>query len=196
MNTTLYRIGKNVYINLTNRCSNDCVFCLRNGKTEYKSYELWLEKEPETEEIIKNLPAFFDAEEFVFCGFGEPLFAFEKVTEIGAFLRSNGKKVRLNTNGQADLIAGSGAAARLKGAVDTVSISLNASDAEKYQALCRCAYGEEGYYSLLRFAKECKDEGIKVVLSVVDTAGGEEIKKAEDIALSLGVGFRVRHFEA
>ena len=33
MDTITYELGNNLYINLTNRCSNDCEFCVRNGKT-------------------------------------------------------------------------------------------------------------------------------------------------------------------
>jgi TatD family-associated radical SAM protein len=158
---------------------------------------LWLQKEPSSEEIIEELKNrdLSGYTEFVFCGFGEPLFAFDKIVEIGGFLRKAGKKVRLNTNGQADLIVGRNAAERLEDAVDTVSISLNASDAKKYNEICECAYGEDGFFSMLRFAKECVGRVKRVIFSVVNTIGEDEIKRCEKIAADIGAEFRVRKYD-
>ena len=42
-----YKVGRGVYINLTNRCTNRCDFCIRqNGDGVYGSDTLWLEREP------------------------------------------------------------------------------------------------------------------------------------------------------
>lgn len=193
MNTFVYKIGNNCYINLTNSCSNSCDFCVRNGKESFCDYELWLSREPSAEEVIGLLTDDFQGcKEYVFCGFGEPLYAIDRIVEIGSFLKRSGKRVRLNTNGQADLIVGGGVAERLKGAVDTVSISLNATTAERYQEICSCEFGEEGFYSLKRFAVECKNAGLEVVLSVVDCIGEDELAGAAVIADELGVRLRIR----
>lgn len=194
MNTILYKIGSKIYINLTNKCSNNCDFCVRNGKTTYYDYPLWLRKEPSAEEVIAKLPAYFDSTEFVFCGFGEPLYALDNVIKIGKYLKDNGKKVRLNTNGQADMIAGEGVAKKLAGSVDTVSISLNASTKEKYQSICHSEFGEEAFDAILKFASECKAAGLKAVLSIVDCVEKAEIEGARRIAARLGVELRIREF--
>lgn len=195
MNTIIYTIDGKVYINLTNRCSNSCDFCVRNGKETFCDYYLWLDKEPSPEEVISLLEKYMDYNEFVFCGFGEPLFRLDAVVEIAGFLKSRNKTVRLNTNGQADLIQpGRNTPQLLKGLVDVISISLNATNAKKYQDICHCDFGDEGYNSLLRFAKDSKAEGIRVKLSVVDCVGDEEIRRAADIAERLGVELRVRKF--
>jgi TatD family-associated radical SAM protein len=93
------------------------------------------------------------------------------------------------------LIAGEGTAKKLTGKIDRVSISLNATDAKKYAALCNPERGEEAYRSMLKFAKECVEAGIDTVLSVVDIIGEEEISKAQKIADSIGARLRVRKYE-
>lgn len=188
----VYKIGEKIYINLTNKCSNACTFCVRNNSSFYSGYGLWLEKEPSVEEVKEALKDYLSYEEFVFCGYGEPLYRADAIREIGLYLKSCGKKVRVNTNGQADLIAGKGVAEKFAGAVDTVSISLNETNAADYQKLCRCRFGEEGFYSMLRFAKECKEAGLRVILSIVDVIGEEKIALAEKIAERVGAELRVR----
>lgn len=194
-NTIVYVYKKKVYINLTNKCSNKCEFCVRNGKETFNDYYLWLKKEPEASEVIEKLKGYLDFDEFVFCGFGEPLYRLDNIIKISQFLKSKGKQTRINTNGQADIICKSDEVAQnIKGLIDIVSISLNATSAEKYQKICHCAFGEEGYFSMLRFAEDCKNAGIKVKLSIVDCIGEEEIQKAKEIAKNLGVELRVREY--
>lgn len=195
MNTIVYKIGNKIYMNLTNRCSNNCDFCVRNGKDTFHDYYLWLEKEPTAEEVIAKLGDYMDYDNFVFCGFGEPLYRLDAIIEIAKFLKSKNKNTRINTNGQADLITKENVAKKLKGYIDTISISLNASTAEHYQEICHCEYGEEGFHSMLRFAKACKEEGLKVVLSIVDCIGEQEIKNSKEIAKSLGIELRIREYE-
>lgn len=187
----VYRIGNAIYINLTNRCSNNCSFCVRTTSKEYEEYGLWLKKEPTAEEVFNELKKTGNADEYVFCGYGEPLYALNVLLPVADFLKQNGKKVRLNTNGQADLIIGQGVAKQLKGRVDEVSISLNAPNAKEYNAICACDFGEEGFYSLLRFAEECKNEGIRTKFSIVDT-GEVDIEQAKKLAEKMGIPLRVR----
>ena len=187
----VYEIDNNVYINLTNRCSNACTFCVRTTSDEYKRYDLWLKKEPTVAEVEEELTR-HEGKEYVFCGYGEPLYRLDAVVEIGKWLKSRGKKVRINTNGQADLIVGPNVADRLKGAVDTVSISLNEVTPEDYQKICRCQYGQEGYFSMLRFASDCVKAGIKTKLSIVDILGPDKTAAAKKIAEEIGAELRIR----
>ena len=160
MNTLTYVYDNKIYLNLTNKCSNNCEFCIRHTGDGVLDYYLWLDKEPTAEEVIEE----------------------------------HGMKPRLNTNGQAGLISGPDTAMKLKGLIDTVSISLNASDAEKYNKICHCKFNEEGFYEMLRFAVNCKKEGIRTVMSVVDVIGNEEIEKCRAVAKQAGVEFRVRTY--
>lgn len=192
-NTIVYDIDYKTYINLTNECSNNCTFCLRRNHDGIENYYLWLTKKPTAKEVISELEK-RKVEKAVFCGFGEPLYALDVLLEVAKYLKKIGASVRVNTNGQAKLIAGSGVAKKMKGLVDVVSVSLNASTAEKYQNLCHSIFGEQGFYALLDFAKELKEEGIKVVFSVVDTIGAEEIEACRKVAESVGAEFRVRTY--
>ena len=51
----VYKIGESLYINVTNRCNADCVFCDRKGEAVLNGYNLKMKKseEPEAEEYIK-----------------------------------------------------------------------------------------------------------------------------------------------
>ena len=48
---------RGLYINLTNQCNCDCVFCLRQKKSMAKESSLWLENEPTVDEIKTALDA-------------------------------------------------------------------------------------------------------------------------------------------
>ncbi|MCI7530397.1 MAG: TatD family nuclease-associated radical SAM protein [Eubacteriales bacterium] len=196
MNTITYVYGDKIYLNLTNKCSNNCEFCIRRNNDGLLDYYLWLDKEPTADEVIADLEKYeLDKyDEAVFCGFGEPLYAIDVLIETADWLKAHGVKTRLNTNGQAGLISGPDTALKLKGRIDTVSISLNASDAEKYQKICHCKFNEEGFFEMLRFAVQCKKEGIRTVLSVVDVIGEEEVEKCRKVAKNVGVDFRVRTY--
>ena len=56
--TIAYPVGKNLYLNLTNRCPCACTFCIRTmGSSAYGSDPLWLEHEPSWEEVKAALDA-------------------------------------------------------------------------------------------------------------------------------------------
>lgn len=195
MNTYSYSIDGKIYINLTNRCSNACDFCVRVNDS-YSEHNLWLDKEPTTEEVINSFQKldFDGTKEFVFCGYGEPTYKLNEILEISEYLHKHGKIVRLNTNGQADLILGESVAPKLKGYIDIISISLNASNAKAYQDICHSEFGEKAFYALLNFAKECKEYVPVVKVSLVDVVGEEEIKKAKELCESIGIDLRIRAY--
>lgn len=195
MQNCVYEFGDSIYINLTNECSNSCDFCIRNFKEGVGGSGLWLEHEPSAAEVIaelgkRDLSRYRGA---VFCGFGEPTCAFDRLLEVAAWLKGRGVSTRVNTNGQANLINGiTDAAERLAPVMDSVSVSLNASTAQKYQASCHSAFGEAGYYAMLDFVRDCVRVGIDTVVSVVDLIGEEEVEACRKVALSLGARYRVR----
>jgi len=192
--TCIYRLGEALYINLTNACTNDCTFCVRNAHDGVGGYHLLLQKEPSAQDVISQLEAEEDVAKIVFCGLGEPTMRLDALLEIAAYLKTRGSHIRINTNGQGSAFAGEDIAPKLRGLVDKVSISLNASNAQKYDELCRSAYGEEAYAHLLDFAKSCVDQGIETVLSVVDIIGEDEVEKCRIIAEGIGARLRVRHY--
>lgn len=196
--TIFYEAYENLYVNLTNKCPCACEFCVRNEEDGVgEGNHLWLEREPTIEEIKKDFGNFDISKynEIVFCGFGEPLERIEDVVEIAKYIKEKtGKTIRLNTNGLSDLIHGKPTAHLLKGAVDIVSISLNAPDAKTYEQRCHPSFGEKSFQAMLDFAKDCKEYVPTVILSVVDCIDKEEIEKCRKIAQDVGVNYRIRTF--
>lgn len=199
--TICYTVNDALYINLTNRCSNSCSFCIRNnGDGVYGSDSLWLEREPTVDEVLTAIDGYDLSrfKELVFCGYGEPTERAADLVRIAKTVKVRyGIRIRINTNGQGNLINGKDITGDLVGAVDVVSVSLNASTPEEYDAVCHSVYGLSAYNSIVEFAKLCVSRGITTVLSVVDTTVSRDaIKRCEDIARSVGAVLRIRAFES
>ena len=194
--TITYTLGDNLYVNITNRCSNSCDFCIRNnGDSVGDAENLWLEREPTAAEIIDDIrrhdPSSY--RELVFCGYGEPLERLDAIVEVVRELKKTRELfVRINTNGQADLIHGRPTAHELEGLIDAVSISLNTADAESYDRVCHSEFGKAAFEALIAYASDCKKYVPSVTLSVVDVIPPEEIEKCREIAKRAGVPLRVR----
>ena len=194
--TILYDYEDSLYINLTNKCPCACVFCIRK-ETDHvgNSDSLWLDHEPTVEEVKKEFKNFDlnKYEEIVFCGYGEPLVRINEVVEVAKYIRSiSNIKIRVNTNGLADLIHKKKTAVMLKDVIDAVSISLNAPNKEVYLEVARPAFGIKSFDAMLSFAKDCKTCLKEVCFSVVDEISEEEIRKSQELADSLGIPLRVR----
>ena len=59
MMTILYEVHKNLYVNMTNKCSCACTFCLRQTRDEMEhSGSLWLDREPTVEEVKAEFAKF------------------------------------------------------------------------------------------------------------------------------------------
>jgi radical SAM enzyme (TIGR04100 family) len=198
--TILYEYHNNLYINLTNRCSSACIFCLRQTREEMdNSGSLWLDHEPSYEEVIEEFKK-FDVEkynEIIFCGFGEPTERIDVLLQVAKYIKDNfHKNIRLNTNGQGNLINNRDIVPELKGLIDCISISLNNPDPEKYQEIVRSIFGVKSFEAMLEFAKEAKNYVPKVILSTVDTTiTKEEEAKCQKICDEIGVTYRIREFE-
>jgi TatD family-associated radical SAM protein len=190
----VYELDGNLYVNLTNRCSNACTFCVRNGKDDYFGHELWLEREPSAEEVIQLIGDPKRYRQIVFCGFGEPTYRLPQLVEIGKAVKAKGGYVRLNTNGQASLIHGQNVAPLLCGAVDFVNVSMNAQTPAAYQAVCNSVFGEDAFFAMIDFAKEVKKAGIEVCFSVVDVIGKDAVSACRTLAEQAGVPLRVREY--
>lgn len=191
-----YELDKSLYLNITNRCTNRCNFCIRNFTDGIGEYELWLENEPMTEEIIDAIGDPTKYEEIVFCGYGEPLLRLQIVIDVSKYIKKNYPNVliRVNTNGQANLIYKEDITPQLKGCIDIISISLNAENAQKYHEICQSEYGEEAFYSILEFTRKCKAHVPKVVLSVVDLPE-IDIEKCRQLADELETELKIRNYE-
>ena len=196
----LYEVHDNLYVNLTNRCPCACAFCLRQSRDEMNhSGSLWLEREPEVEEVIKAFEDFDMKKygELVFCGFGEPTMRLEDLLKVAAYAKEHfGIAIRVNTNGLSDLIYDKDTAPMYAGLVDTISISLNTPDPEEYLKLTRNRFGIQAHQAMLRFAGNVKKYVPHVVLTTVETAiTKEEEEKCRKLCEELGVAYRIRPWE-
>lgn len=197
--TYVYELDGNVYINLTNKCSNGCEFCVRNERASYYGNYLWIKHgDPTAEKVIaelekKDVSAY---KELVFCGFGEPTYKMGEMTAIAEYAHSRGLKTRLNTNGQGNLINKRDIVPELKGKIDLVNVSLNAPDAESYQKICHSQYRLDAFPALVEFAKSCVKNGVACRFSVVDCIGAEAVESCRRLAESEGVPLYVRKYIA
>ena len=195
MKNYVYEYGDSLYINLTNKCPNNCEFCLRNFKTGVGEDDLRLSREPNFEDVKEALSLFplKKYDEIVFCGFGEPMCALPVMSQVGPYLKRLGLKTRVNTNGLGGLWNKRDDVPQLISKyIDAVSISLNASNRELYQEICRSKYGEEAFDAIIDFTKGCVENGIDTTLTVVDFIGEDEIAECRKLAEELGAKFRVR----
>jgi TatD DNase family protein len=188
-----YPIRNSLYLNITNLCSNSCCFCVRNYTDFVKGHNLRLDHEPSCQEVIGSLNHLENYEEVVFCGYGEPTIRLNLLKEVAKFLKSENAKVRLDTNGQGNLIHKRNIVPELAGLIDTVSISLNVDDSKKYDQSCKSEFGENTFEKVIDFAKQCKRLLPKTILTFLDMPG-VDLKRCEKIAKELGVELRIRHY--
>ena len=192
---------RSIYVNLTNRCNCACTFCLRNMKEMAEESSLWLKEEPQVDEVkslLDELP-WDKVSEIVFCGFGEPTSRIDAVVKLLKYVKDTHPEVktRLNTNGLSDLMYGRSTASDFSGGIlDTISISLNASNKERYLELTRAKYGIESFEAMLKFAVDCKEYVPEVVMTVVEKVENQqEIDRCQKLCDERGLRLRVRIYE-
>ena len=202
-NVLVYELDGKIYINLTNKCTNDCIFCLRKDKDDVKGQTLWLEDENITaddviaqyEEILRS--AQNDNGEVIFCGYGEPLLKLDVLKEVAKYIKEKypHTKIRINTNGHANYVYKRDIVLELKGLIDTISVSLNGESSSEYDELSQPVF-DGAYDEVKKFIISCSDNGFETVASVVEGYKGRNLNlaKCEQIATDLGAKFRVREW--
>ena len=191
----VYDYEGKTYINITNRCNNACDFCIRKNEIGIEGYNLWLEHDASSQDVIDQLKEKGKVgSDVVFCGYGEPTMNIDTLIEVARFVKENGGKTRLNTNGLASAQFDRDVASMLKGLMDEISISLNDCDADKYDEICHSRFGKKAYEYMIAFARDCVKLGIKTIFTVVDVIPKENIEKCSKIADEVGAIFRVRTY--
>jgi len=189
-----YLLGNSLYINVTNRCNADCTFCRRKEDPFLHGYNLGMTKseEPTSDIYIKEIgdPSKYD--EVVFCGYGEPTIRWDVVKEVAKYVKANGGKTRINTNGHGNIINKRDITAEMKNIIDVVSISFNSFDSKQYSELMRVS--EDHFDEMKKFAGLAKSYVKKVVMSVVSLDEVEIEKSRKVVEDEIGVEFRVRHY--
>lgn len=196
MNTITYIVGDSLYVNITNRCTNRCDFCIRNlGDGAYGSNSLWLDSEPSVQEITESILAHNLAEfkELVYCGYGEPTMRIEElVGSARAVKEVSDIPIRINTNGHGNYIHKRDVTPLLSGVIDKISISLNSPTEEGYDAVCHPVF-KGALAEIKDFASKARNHVPQVVFSVVETTiSNEEIELCKRISSEIGIPLRVR----
>ncbi len=191
-----YAIRDSLYLNVTDRCTNRCAFCPKNRKAEVKGHDLELAHEPTEAELLAAVEAEGGPgawREIVFCGYGEPLLRPDLVAAVARELKLRGaRRIRVNTDGLANLVLQRDVTAELAAHVDALSVSLNAPDAATYERICRP--GVEGAYpALLDFLKRAKETFAEVTATAVELPG-LDVDACRALARGLGVAFRARPY--
>ena len=201
----VYRHKNGLYVNLTNRCPTACIFCIKNKwKMNYQGNNLNLDNlEPtpaETARLAARAYAEKSFDELVFCGYGEPAMRLDAVIETARLVKSGaaapipaGMKIRLNTNGLANLICGRDVVPELKGLVDAVFISLNASEPKRWAELMRpvARYAGNGFESVKDFTRAAARLLPETAATIVECEP-EEMAAFKGLAAELGVKCKVR----
>lgn len=197
----VYLLGGKIYINLTNKCTNECVFCIRTLKDDVCGANLWLKNDSVTaEEVIKQLQIIRSNEdEIVFCGYGEPTLKLEILKEVAKYIKDNytDVKIRLNTNGHANFIFKRNIIPELVGLIDSISVSLNAPDEELYKELTQPNIVCDNVLEEVKdFIKKSVEAGIDTTASVVSGYKDYDVnlQECEKIATEAGAKFRVREW--
>ncbi|MBQ9245246.1 radical SAM protein [bacterium] len=194
----VYLLDGKVYINLTNRCTNDCVFCIRSIKDDVVGANLFLNTENvKAEDVIKQLESFKDklSEEIIFCGYGEPMLKLDVLKQVAQYIKEKYPKtiIRVNTNGHANIVYKRNVLPELKGLVDKFSISLNGENEEVYNTVSQ-PHIDNAYKAVKDFIKESAAEGFDTTATIVTGYKDYKINmtKCMEITKELGAKFRER----
>jgi TatD DNase family protein len=188
-----YQIGESLYVNVTNRCNADCVFCDRKGEAVINGYKLKMSKleEPEAEVYISQIGDPKKYREIVFCGYGEPTIRWEVVKQVAKYVKENGGKTRMNSNGHGNFINKRDITPELKDVIDTISISLNSTDKTQYAKLMRV--DESLHAEMIDFAQKAK-HFTHVVMSIVGLSSVDTENAKQFVTNQIGVDFREREY--
>ncbi|MBF8294715.1 MAG: TatD family hydrolase [Bacteroidetes bacterium] len=189
----VYKLRNSLYLNITIRCNADCVFCDRKGDAIVKGHNLRIEHEPSCEEVIQAIGDPTAYEEIVFCGYGEPTIRLDVIKEVARWVKENGGRVRLNTDGHGNVINHRNIVPELVGLVDSVSISLNSIDPRQYGTIMGID-GERYHKAMIDFAQECKRHLPEVVMTVVGIDEVDAVAAKEYVENVVGADFRIRPY--
>ena len=193
-----YLLDGKVYINLTNSCTNDCVFCIRSIKEDVVGANLFLNTENvKAEDVITQLEAMRDklSSEIIFCGYGEPMLKLEVMKQVAKYIKEKypNTVLRINTNGHANLVYKRNVLPELKGLIDKFSVSLNGENEEVYNELSQ-PHIEGAYEGVKEFIALAVKEGFDTTATIVTGYKNYKVdmQKCIEITKELGANFRER----
>lgn len=194
--TLAYALGARLYLNVTSRCTLACTFCPKHTHGEVWGQRLRLTRQPTPDAIVAAAGDVARPREIVFCGLGEPTRRLDVLLEVAARVRARGaRRLRLNTDGLANLVSGIDVTPALVDAIDAFSVSLNAPDAATYARLCPSRYGQNAYAAVQDFIRRLRAQTPAVVASAVAIPGLDLDACRRVAEEELGVRFRARRYK-
>ena len=194
----VYLLDGKVYINLTNSCTNNCVFCIRSIKDDVVGTNLFLNTENvKADDVISQLNAMKDklSSEIIFCGYGEPMLKLDIIKQVAKYIKETYPNtiLRINTNGHANAVYKRNILPELKGLIDKFSVSLNGENEEVYNELSQPNI-ENAYESVKEFIAEAVKEGFDTTATIVTGYKNYKVdlQKCIEITEELGAKFRER----
>lgn len=193
--TISYTIGDRLYLNITDRCTLECAFCPKhNSSNRVHDYDLSLDHRPTQEEIIASIGNPADYSQVVFCGYGEPTLRLKILLRTAEYIKSAGGRVRINTDGLANLVHKRNVLPELARCVDALSVSMNAQDESVYQRHCLPAL-PGSYAAMLEFLAAAPRYIEDVTATAIDGLDGVDIAACEALAKERGIAFRRRELD-
>ncbi|HEB56904.1 MAG TPA: radical SAM protein [Gammaproteobacteria bacterium] len=189
-----YQLHGNCYLNITWHCTLRCAFCPKyHGEWVVQGYDLRLLREPEVDEIIRAIGDPAPYKQIVFCGLGEPTLRLDTLLEVAHQLKAKqpDTRIRINTDGLANLVYETDVTPRLAGLIDELSISMNAQNETVYKQHCR-PKREGAFEAMLDFATLANRHVATVNLTAIDGLEGVDIAACEKLCEQRGLVFRRR----
>ena len=161
---TVYRGGDAIYLNVTNRCSCACEFCLRDWTDGVYGERLILDREPELDELTQahraRVPRGASAMKSCSAGSASPRCDSTWCSRSTEWLHLRRIRSRLDTNGHGALLNPDVdvPAALAAAGLDAVTVSLNAADPESYDDICRPMFAKalQGCHPVCRTVCEAR----------------------------------------
>jgi TatD family-associated radical SAM protein len=193
--TIAYTIDDRRYLSITDRCTLACEFCPKTqGSMQVHEYDLTFNHRPGTDEIISAIGDVSDFSWIVFCGFGEPTLRLKTLLEVADYIKQQGGRVRLNTDGLANLVHKRNVLPEMAGCIDALSVSLNAQNEAVYNRHCVPAL-DNSWQAMLDFLELAPVFIPDVTATVINGLEGVDIEACQQLAEERGVKFKQRELD-
>lgn len=196
MSQIAYLIRNSLYLNITDRCTLECQFCPKHthqGPVVH-DFDLSLDHRPDIDEIISAIGKPTNYDELVFCGFGEPTLRFKILIAVSRWIKEQGGKIRINTDGLANLVNKRNVLPEMQGLIDSLSVSMNAQNPEVYAQHCQPAL-PGSWQAMLDFLEQAPTYIPNVTATAIDGLEGVDIAACKKLAAQRGVEFRRRQLD-
>ncbi len=193
--TIAYLIEDRLYLSITDRCTLVCEFCPKTqGTMQVHDYDLTIDRRPEFEKIVTAIGDPSAYEEIVFCGFGEPTLRLKLLLQVAKWIKEQGGKTRINTDGLANLVHKRNVVPEMVGLIDSLSVSMNGQSEEVYNRHCQPQL-QGSFEAMLEFLRMAGEQIPQVTATAIDGLEGVDVGGCAQLAAECGVAFKARKLD-